>query len=35
VVISLAPVSHVITVYSPDEKRWVDYKIRRREDKEK
>ncbi|MGB9887481.1 MAG: DUF4258 domain-containing protein [Moorellales bacterium] len=34
VVISLAPVSHVITVYSPDEKKWVGHKVRRREGKE-
>jgi len=35
VVCSLAPVSHIITIYFPDEKGWINYKIRRREDKGK
>ena len=30
VVCSLAPVSDIVTLYYPDEKRWIDYRLRRR-----
>ena len=31
VVCSLAPVSDIITLYLPDEKKWIDYRVRRKE----
>ena len=34
VVCSLAPVSDIITFYFPDESIWIDYKIRRRCEKD-
>lgn len=31
VVCSLAPISDIITLYLPDEKKWIDCKVRRKE----
>jgi len=30
VVCAVAPVSRIITVYFPDESKWVDYRVRRK-----
>ncbi|NPV53236.1 MAG: DUF4258 domain-containing protein [Firmicutes bacterium] len=32
IVCSLAPISHIITLYFPDEKRWISYRTRRRKE---